>query len=415
MNFAKDKIRTAFFGLIIASVVLVQLVRAKPSADPKPTGKEHPALRDNGNKSEGSVIDSAITEFNDTKLERGKARNERQKVESRILVTYCLVMSCLLLELSICVVLQFSLRKKCSQTRPEKQDAENTPHTATSPIYQLGVQGPCISGPLPITHQGPYQPLIVNTSELGASGEYRALEDGHRDDQRIGVPVDVTDYQDLHQTKPREKYKSLLVVGSFSEDRASIEAKRHYDQPHFQETLKESDAKPSTPADASSSVFHSLRSLVRSARARMRGLRTSSSPSKYCPTRASHLDQSDNTLHLEVTTEKEPVAPARDCNVSRQTEDQMHRVVEELETTVNTRALSGNHAKEPLYYVLETPFPSPEFIRDPMHCVVKELERLNENNSRRAPSEYSTAEPLYYVLESSEDSEDKISKEETNP
>lgn len=61
----------AFFGLIIASVVLVQLVRATPSADPKPTGKEHPALRDNGNKSEGSAIDSAIIEFNDTELERG--------------------------------------------------------------------------------------------------------------------------------------------------------------------------------------------------------------------------------------------------------------------------------------------------------------------------------------------------------
>lgn len=57
----------------------------------------------------------------------------------------------------------------------------------------------------------------MNTSAFGASGEYRALEDGHRDDQRIGVPVDVTDYQDLHQTKPREKYKSLLVVGTFSE------------------------------------------------------------------------------------------------------------------------------------------------------------------------------------------------------
>ena len=71
MNFAKDKIAMAFFGLIIASVVLVQLVRAKPSADPKPTGKEHPALRDNGNKSQGSVIDSAITELNDTELERG--------------------------------------------------------------------------------------------------------------------------------------------------------------------------------------------------------------------------------------------------------------------------------------------------------------------------------------------------------
>lgn len=57
----------------------------------------------------------------------------------------------------------------------------------------------------------------MNTSALGASREYRALEDGHRGDQRIGVPVDVTGYQDLHQTKPREKYKSLLVVGNFSE------------------------------------------------------------------------------------------------------------------------------------------------------------------------------------------------------
>ena len=89
--------------------------------------------------------------------------------------------------------------------------------TVTNPIYQPGLQRPCISNPLPITHQGPYQPLIVNTSERGGSAEYRALEGGHRDDQLVGVPVDVTDYQDLDQTNPREKYKSLLVVGSFSE------------------------------------------------------------------------------------------------------------------------------------------------------------------------------------------------------
>lgn len=49
------------------------------------------------------------------------------------------------------------------------------------------------------------------------SSEYRALEGGHRDDQRVGVPVDITDYQDLDQTKPRDKYESLLVVGSSSE------------------------------------------------------------------------------------------------------------------------------------------------------------------------------------------------------
>lgn len=56
----------------------------------------------------------------------------------------------------------------------------------------------------------------MNTGEHGVSAEYRALEGGHRDDHLIGVPVDATDYQDLDQTNPREKYKSLLVVGSFS-------------------------------------------------------------------------------------------------------------------------------------------------------------------------------------------------------
>lgn len=41
----------------------------------------------------------------------GKAGNKRQ-TESRILLTYCLVTSCLLLEVLICVVLQLGLRKK---------------------------------------------------------------------------------------------------------------------------------------------------------------------------------------------------------------------------------------------------------------------------------------------------------------
>ena len=89
--------------------------------------------------------------------------------------------------------------------------------TATNPIYQPGLQRPCISKPLPITHQGPYQPLIVNTSERGVSAEYRALEGGPRNDQLVGIPVDVTAYQDLDQTSPRDKYKSLLIVSSFSE------------------------------------------------------------------------------------------------------------------------------------------------------------------------------------------------------
>jgi len=87
----------------------------------------------------------------------------------------------------------------------------------TNPIYQSDLQRPCISDPLPATHQEPYQPLIVNTKERGVSAEYRALEGGHRDDQRVGVPVDVTDYQDLDQTNPRAKYKSLLIVGRCSE------------------------------------------------------------------------------------------------------------------------------------------------------------------------------------------------------
>lgn len=68
-----------------------------------------------------------------------------------------------------------------------------------------------------MTHQQPYQPLIVNTSELGVSREYRTLEGGLGDDQRIGVAVDHTDYQDLDKTNRGDKYQSLLVAGSLLE------------------------------------------------------------------------------------------------------------------------------------------------------------------------------------------------------
>ena len=92
----------------------------------------------------------------------------------------------------------------------------------------------------------------------------------------------------------------------------------------------------------------------------------------------------------------------------------MHRVIQELETTVNMRALDGHDAGEPLYYVLEGPLPSPESHGDPMHCVIKELESLNKAGPKKAPSDDFTTEPLYNVLESIEDSEEKSSKEETN-
>lgn len=71
MNFVKGKIRMAFFGLIIASVATIHHVRANHSADSKHNRKEYPASRENGNKSQSSVIDSTIIEFNDTELERG--------------------------------------------------------------------------------------------------------------------------------------------------------------------------------------------------------------------------------------------------------------------------------------------------------------------------------------------------------
>lgn len=189
---------------------------------------------------------------------------------------------------------------------------------------------------------------------------------------------------------------------------------RHYDEPNIQETLKETDAKRSTAADASSSVFHS----VHTAKSHVLGCRTSSS--KQSPTHASQLNQSTkgplhHTLHLEVVTEKELNGSARNIrNVSRGTDDQMHRVIEELESTVNMRALDGHDDGEPLYYVLEGPLPSPEPNEDPMDCVVKELESLSKNGPKKAPSDDVTTEPLYSVLEIPEDSEDKSSKDETN-
>ena len=93
----------------------------------------------------------------------------------------------------------------------------------------------------------------------------------------------------------------------------------------------------------------------------------------------------------------------------------MHHVIEELEAALNTSALNGNCAEEPLYHVLEGPLSSPESDRDPMYGAVKELDSLNTNDPKRVPSDDSTAEPLYNVLESSEDSEDKNSKKETKP
>ena len=68
MNFVKDKIRMVLFGLIIASVMLVHHVKAAPTADSKQNGKEYPASRFNGNKSQCPEIDSTII---DTELERG--------------------------------------------------------------------------------------------------------------------------------------------------------------------------------------------------------------------------------------------------------------------------------------------------------------------------------------------------------
>lgn len=197
------------------------------------------------------------------------------------------------------------------------------------------------------------------------------------------------------------RWSHLLTLNVLCpQDGKCIKDNRQYDEPNLQETLKETDAKPS--------------------RSRVLGVRTSSPPSKHSPTRASQLDKSTkgplhHTLHLEVTTEKEPCAlPRNICNVPKETEDKMYCVIKELETTVNTRALNGQDAGEPLYYVLEGPYPSPESNRDPMHCVVKELESLNENRPKRAPSDDFTAEPLY-VPESSEDTEDKSSEEEPNP
>ena len=71
MNFVKSKRRMAFLGLIIASVSTVHHVGAKPSADSKLNCKEWLPSKHNGNKSQGAVIDSTITNIADTELERG--------------------------------------------------------------------------------------------------------------------------------------------------------------------------------------------------------------------------------------------------------------------------------------------------------------------------------------------------------
>ncbi|KAL9959338.1 hypothetical protein ACROYT_G032652 [Oculina patagonica] len=144
-----------------------------------------------------------------------KAKNQR-KTERHNLMTYCLVVSCLLLEVLVCVVVYCCVRNKCCKTSPEACKAENTENIVINPIYQPGSQRPQISKPIPA--QEPYQPLVVDTRGPGASAEYRGLQAGLRDDPRIGVPVDQTDYQDLDQTEQTQKYQGLVAEGAL-EDR----------------------------------------------------------------------------------------------------------------------------------------------------------------------------------------------------
>ena len=177
-------------------------------------------------------------------------------------------------------------------------------------------------------------------------------------------------------------WSDSLTLYVFPQDTEYIKDNRHYDEPNLQGT---------------------------------------SPPSKHGSSREIKLDPSTqgplhHTLHLEITTEKEPGAQARNiCNVPQETEDQMQCVIKELETTVNTRVFNGQNAGEPFYYVLEGPLPSPESNRDAMHSVIKELESLNVNSPKRETSDDFTTEPLYNVLESSEDTENKSSREETIP
>ncbi|KAJ7381593.1 hypothetical protein OS493_040225, partial [Desmophyllum pertusum] len=79
-----------------------------------------------------------------------------------------------------------------------------------NPTYQQGLQRPRISEP--VTAQEPYQSLLVDIMRSGgSSAEYWRLEGGQRDDHRVGVPVDQTNYQGLVQANQGDKYQCLVA------------------------------------------------------------------------------------------------------------------------------------------------------------------------------------------------------------
>ena len=84
-----------------------------------------------------------------------------------------------------------------------------------NPSYQPGLQRPQISEPLRPPAPQPYQPLIVGTRAPGVSAEYRELQIELRDDHKIGIPVDLTDYQDLDQSSQAQKYQVLVAEAAF--------------------------------------------------------------------------------------------------------------------------------------------------------------------------------------------------------
>ncbi|KAJ7369571.1 hypothetical protein OS493_037912 [Desmophyllum pertusum] len=249
----------------------------------------------------------------------------------RDLMTYCLVVTCLLLEVLAGVVL-FGLWKIYWRAR----EVENTAIPAGG-YHETG----------------------------GSSAEYRGLEGRQGDDHRVGVPVDQTNYQELVQANQGDKYQCLVADATLKE-RECQRDERDYGEPKSEGTLKAADVKPSriqpyysTVVPAPARLFHSLRSLGQSTESR--GCNTlSSSSNKHGPCNTSPFGQSTNEPleGSEVTTEKAPGALTRNnYDDPIEIEDPIHYVTEGLET--GTSSLDGNSVEEPFYYELEEPLPAP--------------------------------------------------------
>lgn len=273
-------------------------------------------------------------------------------------------------------------------------------NTVGNPIYQRGLQVLEFAPDDALSPtQDSYQPLVENTREPGASKEYQDLENEEGCDERKGVSVDQEGYEGLvrnqtHKYQGLDQDKKHMKDQRKSDDLNPKNLRQCVSSPsETDQCYSVSSQPPRSPLGSQLNVTQSVIPLRLDA--------SPFSPNKYQAGASSHFDKSSSMPLYYVlessgtTAEKGPACINTHPKGSNTVPLQMRGVIEELKAaTTRTTVEVDSTKKEPIYYVLERPNPTPESGVDHMHKVIGELKSLNVAGQRGEYSNECSAVPL---------------------